>query len=568
MSPSRITIRAANWPLRVKILVTICVSAFYIVLLGALGLHGLAAVEREAVTLRTKWLPACDAVNGMGRAIALRRIAEDSSFLSTDPAILARDAQTVADQTRAYDAGRQLYGALPLDMAEQNRLAILDEKLSAYDAVRARAAALAAAGDREQAIRFWNNGAGLTFRDVNTALNEIEAATQADAARAARRSTDAHRGAELQLLAGAAFVLVVAVVGSMLLMAGVIWPLAALTSRLASLLEGDLDRGIPGIWRRDDFGLFAVGLSRLRDAMVRHRALEQESAADTAARSARADAMEALIHRFEAQAAGLLGRVAASAARFRAASQDLGEAADRTSVRTGEARGSTARTAESVNAMAGAAEELSVSIREVAAQVGRAAAAAGRTRAQVEHSRASVDGLASTAGRVADVVDLIGRIAGQTNLLALNATIEAARAGEAGRGFAVVAGEVKALAAQTARATGEIAAQIEAMRGAVAEAVRSIALTADGIRELDGAASAVASAAEQQSGATAAIACGAQDAARETESASGHVAAVTEDAAAGRDAAAAVLATAGDLTEAADAMRAEVGRFLAEVRTA
>ena len=558
----------ANLPLRVKLLVAISVCVLYILVLGALGMHGLAAVEREAVTLRAKWLPACDVVNGMGRAIALRHIAEDRSFLSTDPAILAHDTQIVADQTRTYQAGRQLYGALPLDAAEQAQLGVLDAGLAAYDAVRARAAALVAAGDREQAVRIWNNDAGVAFRHLNAALDEIEAATQADAAAAARRSTDAYRRADLQLLAGVAFVIVIAVGGSILLMAAVIWPLAALTSRLASLLNGDLDRGIPGTWRRDDFGLFAVALSRLRDAMVQRRAQEQERAADAAARSARADAMEALIRGFEAQAAGLLGRVAASAARFRAASQDLGEAADRTSIRTGEARGSTARTAESVNAMAGVAEELSVSIREVAAQVGRAAAAAGRTRAQVEHSRASVDGLADAAGRVADVVDLIGRVAGQTNLLALNATIEAARAGEAGRGFAVVAGEVKALAAQTARATSEIAAQIEAMRGAVAEAVRSIALTADGIRELDGAASAVASAAEQQSGATISIASGAQHAARETEAASGHVAAVTEDAAAGRDAAAAVLATAGELTEAADAMRAEVGRFLAEVRVA
>ena len=173
-------------------------------------------------------------------------------------------------------------------------------------------------------------------------------------------------------------------------------------------------------------------------------------------------------------------------------------------------RGAAELAARGIQEVAGASEQLSASIGEIAVQVARSAESARQAAAESKRTDESVEELASAAGRIGDVVRLIGDIAAQTNLLALNATIEAARAGDAGRGFAVVAGEVKNLAAQTARATEEIGGQIAAMQAATQGSIVAIRAISGRIEDISTLAAQVACAVEEQGAATAEIASSVQ----------------------------------------------------------
>ena len=210
-------------------------------------------------------------------------------------------------------------------------------------------------------------------------------------------------------------------------------------------------------------------------------------------------------------------------------------------------------------------EELSTSVGEIGRHVRESNKIAEAAVVQAQETDGRIGKLSRAAQQIGDVVKLIAE---QTNLLALNATIEAARAGDAGRGFAVVASEVKSLASQTAKATDEISNHISGMQRATEESVAAIKEIGATIGQISAIAATIAGAVEQQGAATQEIARNVQGVAAGTQDAAANIVKVNRGASETGFASEQVLNSAKSLSGESTRLRAELDRFMANIRAA
>jgi methyl-accepting chemotaxis protein len=356
---------------------------------------------------------------------------------------------------------------------------------------------------------------------------------------------------------------------SLLLGRAISQPISAMTSALTKLASGDFNVVLPGLHRRDEIGEMASAARIFKDNMIETERLRAQQLADQQAQSLqRRDERLRLASGFQDAVGSIVDKLSSEATELEAAASTLTRTAETTLELSGVVSGASSEASGNIRSVAAAIEQMTSSVGEIGRQVLESSSIA---QSAVEHAKttdARITALSQAAGRIGDVVKLITGIAEQTNLLALNATIEAARAGDAGRGFAVVAQEVKALAAQTAKATEEIDVQISGMQSATGESVEAIKQIGTVILRISEVSGMIAAAVEEQGAATREIARNVQMASSGAAQVGGAIADVHQGAADTGSASGQVLSSAQSLSSQANQLKLEVDNFLASIRAA
>ena len=336
----------------------------------------------------------------------------------------------------------------------------------------------------------------------------------------------------------------------------------AMGAAMTNLANGDLASRIPGNRRRDEVGSMAGAVDFFRQQAVEKNRMDLARVAEQAIRETRQKETEELTREFTDTIGSSLDSLIAASEAMRATADAMGHSAARTEHNSTEVAVGASEAAETLVAVAAAAEEVVQNAIEVTSQVQQANTTLTDVTGLAQGTAQRVTELRTATEDIRGVIASMRQIADQTNLLALNATIEAARSGEAGKGFAVVATEVKTLALQAARASEDVSARMEILRRSSDSTCQDISSIGRSIASLGNAVRHITFVIEQQGHATSSIVQKVQILAQATNGTAEKMRNVSFDAKSSGQAAGQVLDASASVATEAKQLEAKINSFI------
>ncbi len=348
--------------------------------------------------------------------------------------------------------------------------------------------------------------------------------------------------------------------------------LAVLTIQLSRLFETQ-DKAVARARELADTA--AEGQRRTEEALRLARAAELQAGNERQQREAQAAQVAADRHKelvvlaqeFERSVTTVVTSISTATDRLEGAAEKLEDVTGLAQSEAEEASVGAGRATHDIAAVVASIRDLSTSIGTIAAAAEQQNELTGTASSQAARSVQTVAMLEEQAVQIEGFLADIRAIASKTNLLALNATIEATRAGDAGRGFGVVASEVKALSADTRRASDRISVLINGMRGGVADTGDKLRSVHRSIEEVATAASGIAAAVRDQSVTSREVDDGADRATRAAADVGQQAERVANAASAASSLSGAVRTSVNQLVGSAGNLRRSTDQFVAFLRS-
>lgn len=345
-------------------------------------------------------------------------------------------------------------------------------------------------------------------------------------------------------------------------------PIGTIVQEIKQMSGGDYTLNISSTERRDEIGEIARALDGFRSLAIEQQQAQQQEEQLKSIKIQRGLEIERNVALFEERIEKATQVMSNAVNDMRSAMSEIDNQLESNVNNISSVLSATEQSYSGTQSIVEASDQLAQAAQNIEQKVSRSSTISRQGVEGASHASIQVASLSKTSDKIGNVLKMIGDIAGQTNLLALNATIEAARAGEAGRGFAIVAAEVKALAAETEKATEEINLQITEIQNSINLTVQSIDGVSQNVGEIDGVSHEIADAVRQQNQSTEQIATNTRQALDVASTVNADINAIADSANACLNVVKLGLEATQTLEMETSSIRVEINTFLKDVRAA